>query len=91
MVKSKWVYANKYNNEGHIVARKAQLVVKGFMQILGEDYDETYASVMKLESVWLVCAIATSLGLRLLVGRLCISFSEQREHLQNLHGAATGF
>jgi len=65
VVKSKWVYANKYNNEGHIVARKAQLVVKGFMQILGEDYDETYASVVRLESVWLVCAIAASLGLRL--------------------------
>jgi len=23
VVKSKWVYANKYNDEGHIVARKA--------------------------------------------------------------------
>jgi len=39
--------------------------VKGFIQILGEDYDETYTSVMRLESVRLVCAIAASLGLRL--------------------------
>ena len=44
-MKSKWVYANKYNDKGHIVARKARLVAKGFMQILGEDYDKTYASV----------------------------------------------
>jgi len=51
MVKSKWVYANKYNNKGHIVARKAQLVAKGFTQILGGDYNETYASVMRLEFV----------------------------------------
>ena len=35
------------------------------MQILGEDYDETYASVTRLESVQLVCAIAASLSLRL--------------------------
>jgi len=51
VVKSKWVYANKYNDEGHIVARKARLVAKGFTQILGEDYDETYASVARLESI----------------------------------------
>jgi len=66
VVKSKWVYANKYNNKGHIVVRKAWLVAKGFTQILEEDYDETYASIARLESVWLVCAIATSLSLRLL-------------------------
>ena len=65
VVKSKWVYANKYNDKGHIVARKAQLVAKDFMQILGEDYDETYTSVARLESVQLVCAIAALLGLRL--------------------------
>jgi len=40
-------------------------VAKGFTQILGEDYDETYASVARLESVRLVCAIATLLSLRL--------------------------
>lgn len=34
-------------------------------QVLGEDYDETYASVARLESVRMVCAIAASLGLRL--------------------------
>jgi len=65
VVKSKWVYANKYNDEDHIVARKVQLVAKGFTQILGEDYDETYISVARLESVRLVCAIAALLGLRL--------------------------
>jgi len=45
--------------------QKARTVVKGFTQVLGEDYDETYALVAWLESVWLVCAIATSRRLRL--------------------------
>ena len=40
-------------------------MAKGFTQILGEDYDKTYASVARLESVRLVCTIAASLGLRL--------------------------
>jgi hypothetical protein len=65
VVKSRWVFARKYNDLGDITAHKARLVAKGFTQVLGEDYDETYASVTRLESVRLICAIATSLGLRL--------------------------
>ena len=45
--------------------RKARTVAKGFTQVLGEDYDKTYASVTCLESVRLVCAIAASRKLRL--------------------------
>ena len=41
------------------------MVAKGFTQIIGEDYDETYASVARLESVRLLCAIAASRRLRL--------------------------
>jgi len=40
-------------------------VAKGFTQVIGEDYKKTYASVARLESVCLVCAIATSQGLYL--------------------------
>jgi hypothetical protein len=65
IVKSRWVFANKYDDSGDIVAHKARLVAKGFTQVLGKDYDETYASVARLESVRLVCAIAASLGLYL--------------------------
>lgn len=65
VVQSRWVFANKFDGSGIITSRKARLVAKGFTQVLGEDYDETYASVARLESVRLVCAIAASLGLRL--------------------------
>jgi hypothetical protein len=63
VIQSKWVFANKYDESGVISTRKAQLVVKGFTQILGEDYDETYTAVAHLESVCLVCAVAASMGL----------------------------
>ena len=39
---------------------KAQTVAKGYTQVIGEDYEEIYALVVRLESVYLVCAIATS-------------------------------
>jgi hypothetical protein len=51
IVKSRWVFANKYDDTGNVTAHKACLVAKGFTQVLGEDYDETYASVARLESV----------------------------------------
>ena len=35
-------------------------MAKGFTQVIGEDYKETYASVARLESVRLVCAITAA-------------------------------
>ena len=55
----------KWKDDGTVDRRKARTVVKGFTQVLGEDYDETYTSVAWLESVQLVCAIAASWRLRL--------------------------
>jgi len=60
VVGCKWVYAIKWNDNGEIERRKARMVVKGFTQVIGEDYDETYDSVACLESVRLLCAIAAS-------------------------------
>ena len=65
VVGSKWVYAVKWRDDGTVDRRKARTVAKGFTQVLGEDYDKTYALVARLESVRLVCAIAASRRLRL--------------------------
>ena len=60
VVGSKWVYAIKWKENGSLEKQKAQTVAKGYTQVIGEDYKETYASVARLESVCLVCAIAAS-------------------------------
>jgi len=65
MVGLKWVYAVKWKDDGTVDGWKARTVAKGFTQVLGEDYDETYTSVTRLESVQLVYAIAVSRRLRL--------------------------
>ncbi|MGZ8926642.1 MAG: reverse transcriptase domain-containing protein, partial [Nitrososphaeraceae archaeon] len=61
----KWVYKIKYNENGKPIRYKARLVVKGFMQKYGVDYNETYAPVMKYDSLRLLLAIATILDLEL--------------------------
>jgi Reverse transcriptase (RNA-dependent DNA polymerase) len=38
-----WTFTNKYDINGKLVGRKVRLVTKGFMQIPGVDYFETYA------------------------------------------------
>jgi len=60
VIGSKWVFAIKWNKDRSIEKRKTRIVAKGFTQVIGEDYEEIYASVARLESVRLVCAITTA-------------------------------
>ena len=36
---------------------KARLIAKGFRQVQGVDYDETFSPVAMLKSVWIILAI----------------------------------
>ena len=54
----KWVYKNKYKVGGSREKHKAKLVAKGFSQVPGIDYDETFSPVAMLKSVRIMLAIA---------------------------------
>ena len=50
----KWVYKMKRNTKGEIKRHKARLVVKGYGQKAGIDYDEVFAHVARLKTIKLI-------------------------------------
>lgn len=54
----KWVFKLKRDTCGKIVKHKARLVVKGFVQRYGVDYEEVFAPVTRMETVCLLLALA---------------------------------
>ena len=61
----KWVYKLKRGPNGEILRYKARWVVRGFEQQEGVDYNETFASVVKLMSYKMIFAIAAALDLEI--------------------------
>jgi len=58
IVGCKWVFRIKKNSAGEIEKYKARLVARGFTQIYGVDYTETFAPVAKMASIRTILAIA---------------------------------
>ena len=54
----KWVFKVKRDEKGAIVRHKARLVVKGYAQKQGVDFDEVYAPVARMEAIRLLLALA---------------------------------
>jgi hypothetical protein len=57
----KWVFKVKKNQLG-VVRHKARLVVKGYAQQQGIDYEEVFAPVARLEAIMLLLALAVEEG-----------------------------
>ncbi|GJU91737.1 retrovirus-related pol polyprotein from transposon TNT 1-94 [Tanacetum coccineum] len=66
IIGTKWVFRNKLDENGIVSRNKARLVAQGYNQQEGIDYDETYASVARLESIRILLAYACALDFKLL-------------------------
>jgi hypothetical protein len=58
VVGTKWVFRNKQDEHGVVTRNKALLVVKGYAQVAGLDFEETFAPVARLESIRILLAYA---------------------------------
>jgi hypothetical protein len=61
----KWVYKLKRNLDNTIARFKARWVVKGYEQLYGIDYDQTFAGVAKSQSWKIVLALAAIYNLEI--------------------------
>jgi hypothetical protein len=60
LVRCRWIYQTNIYAYGDIRKYKSRLVTKGYSQVHGIDYTETFAPVAKMDSIRLVLAIVAS-------------------------------
>ena len=58
VLRGKWVYALKRDEQGQITQYKARQVAKGFEQEYGVNYEQTFASIAKLMVIRILFALA---------------------------------
>ncbi|XP_062103342.1 uncharacterized mitochondrial protein AtMg00810-like [Humulus lupulus] len=64
VIGTKWIFKNKSDEFGTIIRNKTRLVVQGYTQIEGLDFDETFAPVARLESIRLLLFVACTIGFK---------------------------
>ena len=62
VVTSQWLYKLKHAVDGSVEKYKARFVARGFSQVEGIDYDETFVSVARYTSIRGLISIAAEIG-----------------------------
>jgi len=65
IIDTKWVFGNKLDEQGTVTRNKARLVVQGYNQEEGIDYEETFAPVVRIEAIRILIAFAAYLEFKL--------------------------
>jgi hypothetical protein len=60
VISTKWIYMNKLNEDGYVARNKARLVCKGYAQVEGIDFEETFSLVSRMKSIRFLLAYACS-------------------------------
>ena len=59
-ITNKWVFVRKYDKDGILQKYKACLLARGFSQMPGMDYNETFSLVVCLETIRAILALAVA-------------------------------
>lgn len=65
VIDNKWVFRLKHNDNSDTVYYKARLVARGFTQEKGVDYKETFAPVVRFDSIRVLLALAAEKDLEI--------------------------
>jgi hypothetical protein len=60
LVSTKWVFTIKTNPDGSLERYKARLVARGFSQVHGEDYTETFAPTVRTDTLRIFLAMVAA-------------------------------
>jgi hypothetical protein len=64
VTETKWVFKNK-QGDGEVVRNKSHLVVQGFSQVEGLDFEKTFALVARLEGIRILSVFTATKGFNL--------------------------
>ena len=65
VIRTRWVFQNKQDQDGIVVRNKARLVAQGYTQVEGLDLGETYALVARFEAIRILLAYACAHNIKL--------------------------
>jgi hypothetical protein len=65
IIGTKWVFKNKLNEDGQVTRNKERLVCKGYAQVEGIDFEETFAPIARMEVIIMFLAYACSKRIKL--------------------------
>lgn len=64
-ITTKWIFKRKIGSDGNVSSYKARLVAQGFSQRPGVDYEETFAPVIRFESVRTIIALSAKHNMKI--------------------------
>lgn len=65
VINCQWVFKTKCGPNSKILHYKARLIAKGFTQVEGVDYNETFTPIVKFTSIQMLLALAAQLNLEI--------------------------
>jgi hypothetical protein len=74
IIGTKWIFRNKEDEYGVVVRNKARLMAKGYSQVKGLDFGETFAPVARLEAIRLFLVYSSLNDIKLYQMNVKIAF-----------------